>query len=68
MLQRFGMEDSKPVCTPMVPPRKSFNTSDTSDDLDADIPYHSAIGSLMYLIVGTRPDIAFVVGKLAQHS
>eukprot|EP00171_Calliarthron_tuberculosum_P023532 IDg23532t1 len=31
-----------------------------------DIPYRQAIGSLMYLSLGTRPDIAFAVNRLAQ--
>eukprot|EP00171_Calliarthron_tuberculosum_P001088 IDg1088t1 len=29
--------------------------------------YSIVIGSLMYLMIGTRPDIAFAVGKLSQH-
>jgi hypothetical protein len=32
------------------------------------VPYRSAIGSLMYLMVGTRPDIAATVGVLSQFS
>ena len=31
-------------------------------------PYLSAIGALMYLANGTRPDIAFVVNLLARYS
>lgn len=31
------------------------------------LPYCSAIGSLMYILIGTSPDIAFAVNKLAQY-
>jgi hypothetical protein len=30
--------------------------------------YQSLIGSLMYLMLGTRPDIAFAVGKFARYA
>jgi hypothetical protein len=30
------------------------------------MPYHEAIGSLMYAAVATRPDIAFAVSHLSQ--
>ena len=32
------------------------------------IPYMSAVGALMYLAIGTRPDIMFSVAKLAQYN
>ena len=32
------------------------------------IPYASAIGSLMYAQVCTRPDLAFIVGMLRRYS
>ena len=32
------------------------------------IPYSSAVGSLMYLAIGTHPDITFAVGLLSQFN
>ncbi|KAJ3474091.1 hypothetical protein NLI96_g12656 [Meripilus lineatus] len=31
-------------------------------------PYQRAVGSLMYTMLGTRPDLAYAVGVLSQHS
>ena len=31
------------------------------------IPYASAIGSLMYVQVCTRPDIAYIIGMLGRY-
>jgi hypothetical protein len=38
-----------------------------SDVLDSDFPYHGVIGSLMYLMVGTRPDLAVAVSELSRY-
>jgi hypothetical protein len=38
------------------------------EDKDSNtFPYREAIGSLMYLMIGTRPDLAYAIGKLSQH-
>jgi hypothetical protein len=37
---------------------------DTSE-LAKDVPYREAIGSLMYLMVGTKPDIVFAMSELS---
>jgi hypothetical protein len=31
------------------------------------VPYTSAVGSLMYAQVCTRPDLAFVIGMLGRY-
>jgi hypothetical protein len=46
-----------------------FRPRDEGEDiLGPQVPYLSAIGALMYLANCTRPDIAFAVNFLAQHS
>ena len=62
VLCRFGMEQSKGVTTPM---ETGIDLNEKSEPA-LDIPYRQAIGSLMYLMVGTRPDIAFGISKLAK--
>ena len=34
----------------------------------ADVSYRSAMGCLMYLLVGTSPDLAVAVGVLSQFA
>ena len=66
------MADSRPVSTPLS---KSDTLSkedcpQTPEDLEymKSVPYLSAVGSLMYLSVGTRPDISFAVGALSRFN
>lgn len=63
VISRFGMESAKGCLTPM---EVGLNLEQESESA-VDAPYREAIGSLMYLMVGTRPDIAFAVSKLAKY-
>lgn len=63
VLERFGMENASPVVTPM---QAQISVGDTETEPIDSTLYRKAIGSMMYLAVGTRPDIAFAVGRLAQ--
>jgi hypothetical protein len=40
---------------------------DDSSELAMNVPYRETIGSLMSLMVGTRPDIAFAVSRMAKY-
>ena len=65
MLERFGMQDSKPVSTPSAPDSKLIKK--TADDEEANQKkYQEVVGSLLYLSTQTRPDIAFSVGNVAR--
>ena len=41
--------------------------SDVEKAKMAKVPYSSAVGSLMYAMVATRPDIAFAVGVVSRY-
>lgn len=66
MLERFGMQDVKPAATPLEVNAK-LKRLETEVKEMKDIPYRSAVGSLMYAMVGTRPDIAAAVGVVSRH-
>jgi hypothetical protein len=65
ILERFGMENSKPAKTPMTANLKLPKLK--SPEINPQI-YQSMLGSLMYAVISTRPDICFAVGYLAQHA
>ena len=71
MLERYGMRDCKPAPTPMVQAVDLMATNSSSDggeEAMQDVPFREAIGSLLYLSVRTRPDIAVAVSILSRHS
>lgn len=71
MLSVFNMTDANPVSTPMeaglILSRQSSvtHTEQEEHELKA-LPYRKLVGLLMYLAIGTRPDIALAVQKLSQ--
>ena len=62
ILQKFQMEDCKPIPTPYV--EKVVNAGNKKLE---NYPYREAIGLLLYLSNGTRPDIAYAVSQLSRH-
>ena len=71
VLQCFNMQGGKSVSTPLPSYLKiSKDNSPKSDAKKAEmakVPYLSTVGSLMYAMVGTRPDIAFAVGVVSRY-
>ena len=65
ILERFNMTDAKTANIPMSP-SLTLNSEPTSEDPPCNAPYRMAVGSLIWLMIGTRPDIAFAVGKLSK--
>ena len=72
ILRRYGFDDAKPVSTPMdVNVRLTSAQSPSTTEEFAkmrNIPYHEAVGSLMYASLGTRPDITFAVQTISRFS
>ncbi|KAL5823817.1 hypothetical protein ACOSQ4_021717 [Xanthoceras sorbifolium] len=71
VLSRFNMQDAKPVSTPLgihfrLSKEQSPKTEEERTHM-AKVLYASAIGSLMYAMVCTRPDIAQAVGAVSRY-
>lgn len=70
ILARFDMDKAKPVGTPLAGHFKlSSSQSPSSEKKKSEmekIPYSSAVGSLMYAMVCTRPDLAHAVGVVSR--
>ena len=64
------MEDSRPMHTPIASHFKlsSSQSPQTEDErkLMLIVPYSSAVGSLMYLMVCSRPDSAYAVSRVSR--
>lgn len=72
ILQDFGMDESKPMKTPLDGNSKlsKQDAPRTNEEITEmkDVPYQSLIGALMYLAVSTRPDIAYTISVLSQYN
>ncbi|RZB99644.1 Callose synthase 7 isoform B [Glycine soja] len=70
ILVRFGMTDSKPINTPLSEKEKLSAMIKVQALADQDymskVPYSSVVGSLMYAMVYTRPDLAYVVSMISR--
>ena len=72
ILRRYGFEDLKPAATPMDPNIRltSAQSPSTTEEFAAmrNMPYHEAVGSLMYATLGTWPDICFTVQTVSRFN
>ncbi|KAH9110032.1 hypothetical protein AeMF1_015050 [Aphanomyces euteiches] len=69
MLRRFGLDKAHPTDTPLkeAPLKEDASFENAPKDDDFHSQYRQAIGCLMYLMIGTRPDLAYAVQALSRH-
>ena len=65
ILNRFSMLDKAPVSTPM---ELGMKFSKHTEQPISQLEYPKVIGSLMYVMICTRLDIAFSIGKLSRFT
>ena len=67
----FNMENAKLAPTPLLTSiRLSDRDSPSTDkerELNGKMPYASAVGSIMYAMVATQPNLAYVVGVVSRY-
>ncbi|KAG8474963.1 hypothetical protein CXB51_031688 [Gossypium anomalum] len=71
VLCRFNMQSAKPVSTPLAAHfRLSSALSPQSDDkikYMSHVPYFSVVGSLMYAMVYSLPDLSYAVSAVSRY-
>ena len=71
VLHRFNMQNAKPVSTPLAAHLQLSATLSPKTDDERDymsrVPYSSVVGSLMYAMVCSRPDLSYVVSAVSRY-
>jgi hypothetical protein len=71
ILLRFGMNNVKPVSVPLASHFKLSSSlcpsTKEQKEYISQIPYANAVGSLIYAMVSTRPDISHAVGVVSRY-
>ena len=72
LLKKFGLEEANPVTTPLDP-NINLDNPEGKEELEsindkASNSYAMLIRSLMYLVLGTQPNIAYAINRLAQFT
>ena len=71
VLKNYGMGECKPVTTPLAAhfnlSKKDCPQTDEEEEYMSKVPYANTVGSLMYLMVCTRPDIAYAVSVVSRY-
>lgn len=67
VLEKYKMSECKPIKTPIT--KEAAKIENASDEKESSLifPYRQAVGSLAYLMVGTRPDINFAVSCASRN-
>jgi len=67
VVERCGMLNAKSASTPLL---AGYYAAKNTEPVNADLCscFQMVIGSLLYLMLGTRPDIAFAVTHLSCHA
>ena len=71
VLKQFEMEECKAIATPLDVKSKLVKLTEevyvTEAQSMSEVPYKQAVGSLMYVIITTRPNFAFPICVVSQH-
>ena len=67
ILEKHGQQNACPMATPSLPNEQLEKLKEPEPDINVH-QYQSAVGTLMYAMLGTCPDLAYTVSILSQHT
>ena len=66
LLRKFGITECKSKVTPMVSGQEKYPDTESPELTDPTL-YRAIVGSLIYIMSGTIPDLCYMVTKLSQN-
>jgi hypothetical protein len=66
IIKRFCMEDCKAIGVPLDPKTKLKKNVNKDDEM-VKVPYQQMVRSLMYAMLCTWPDLAYLINVVNQH-
>lgn len=66
VIKKFNLNDARTVSVP-ADPQSCLQPANEEKNCQAKIPYRKAVGSLMFLTVVCRPNIAFAVNAVSRY-
>ena len=67
ILKKFGIFECSKVLIPVDPNHKLYKTIEDDKTTDTN-HYQQILGSIMYTIIGTRPDLVYTITLLSQYA
>ena len=71
VLEKFNMQDAKPMSIPLTNHFKLFGSQCSKNEKEIEdmskVPYASVVGGLMYAMVCTRPDLAHAISTVSKY-
>jgi len=64
-LVRYGMSEARPISTPALANKHLLKLSSPKVDTKS---YQCALGSLIYPMLGTHPDLSYAIAALSRHT
>ena len=67
LLKRFGLQDCNRHLTPLEPSSRTKTDSPFLSPIEVKT-YQAIVGSIMYLMLANRPDLAYCISVLSKHA
>lgn len=68
ILSKFSMQNCHSKTTPADPSSRLTAITSSAADRSTLFPYQEAVGSLLYCMISTRPDICYALGQVTQFT
>jgi hypothetical protein len=68
IITKFELADAHPVIPPSDANVKLSEVRNDNEEVEEDFPHQQPVGSLMFAMIGSRPDISYALSMVTKFS